>query len=345
VQLGGVLAGLVRRKAARDPVRQNPVTPARRVFALIQPTHHYGDRVRESSIVVDVSAWPASEAEFEGRVPKLWVQDDEGTRWLFKQPSYAPSGLRQGEDWAEWICCRVATALGVPAAEVEAAVRCSEDGIISRNIAPAGWDLLPGSVALSEVVPEYAVDRVKGRPGHSLDNIQRVLVDHLGPPHHKTCGAMGAFAVFAGMLVLDALVANTDRHHRNWGVLRHSLQAERPRIAPAFDHGSALGYGLSDDRRRDLLAGDGVERWAQRGLAREFEHDASSKPVTLVDHAAAALRLISAQARDGWLRRLDAISDDSLRAIVYQAPRLSEVQATFIVRLLAANRRRLLDVS
>ena len=305
---------------------------------------YYGGGVNEPSTVVDIAAWPASDAEFDGRVPKLWVEDPSKTLWLFKQPSYTSSGLRQGEDWAEWISCRVASALGVPAASVEAAVRDSDEGIISRNIAPPGWDLMLGSLALAEVVPAYAVDRLPGRPGHSLSNIQLVLAGHLGP-HHEICGPMDAFAVFAGILVLDALVANTDRHHRNWGVLRHGLQTKPPRLAPAFDHGSALGYGLSDQKRRQLLAGDGVERWAQRGRAREFQHDPNAGAVTLVEHAAAALRMISTADRDGWSQRLDEVSDDALQTIVLEAPRLSEVQATFIVRLLAANRRRLLDVS
>jgi hypothetical protein len=43
---------------------------------------------------------------------------------------------------------------------------------------------------------------------------------------------MSAYDVFCGYLVLDALVANSDRHDHNWAVfLPPTLQDERPALA------------------------------------------------------------------------------------------------------------------
>jgi hypothetical protein len=56
-----------------------------------------------------------------------------------------------------------------------------------------------------------------------------------------------------------------------------------------------------------------------------------------------ALRLAGADVEQRWLDRLSLISDDEVEDIVSAVAGLSESAATFILRLLEANRRRLLD--
>lgn len=79
--------------------------------------------------------------------------------------------------------------------------------------------------------------------------------------------------------MLDALVANLDRHHENWGIVVDPSGLLPTELAPTFDHASSLGdegcadgavigtswHGLlEDDRYRAALLG-----WVaqQRGLA------------------------------------------------------------------------------
>lgn len=147
-------------------------------------------------------------------------------------------------------------------------------------------------------------------------------------------------------LVLDAWVANQDRHDQNWAVLRTTAAPVRLCLAPSFDHASSLGFNELDVRRRRLLdKPGGVVVWAERGRAHRFEHDPSqprSAIPSLVTTAHEALRIAGTRATSHWLDRLAAIRPDQLAAIVGRTPKLSDVAATFILEVLDTNRGRLL---
>ena len=86
---------------------------------------------------------------------------------------------------------------------------------------------------------------------------------------------MSAFDCFAGYLLLDALIANRDRHPRNWAVMPAPPGSDaHDMLAPSFDHASGLGFGLTDRERERWLRGRGVRAWAERGDAKSFEHGA-----------------------------------------------------------------------
>ena len=222
-----------------------------------------------------------------------------------------------------------------------------EAGIVSRNVAPDRWNLLPGYVLLSALIPGYVGGaRLPGRPGHSLANIYHVLANCGPPPDHDKLSAIGAFA---GYLVMDAWVANQDRHDRhdrNWAVLERSDAPGPRRLAASFDHTSSLGFNLVDaDRQRLLGSADGVRRWAEKGRALQFQHDPSAKrqTATLIAMAHRALQLAGDDVERLWLDRLTSMSSVEVADVVSGVAGLSDTTATFIVRLLETNRRRLLD--
>lgn len=101
--------------------------------------------------------------------------------------------------------------------------------------------------------------RAKERLGHNLANIQTVLAPRqaIEMPDSFT-----AFDQFCGYLVMDALVANRDRHEENWGVLRDPDGLVT--LAPSYDHGNSLGFNLLDNRRLLELGRDPeLKRWAR----------------------------------------------------------------------------------
>ncbi len=190
---------------------------------------------------------------------------------------------------------------------------------------------------LSELVEDYA-PRSRDRRGHTLVNVQSVLRD-VRPPRAIGDTPLTAFDVFAGYLVLDALVAGQDRHSDNWSVAfdpdGHS------ELVPSYDHASSLGFNLRDDLRGRLLAdAEGLERWVSRGRATRF---GDGQGVTLVEHAATALSM-SAPALRHWLPRLESFDVPTWRAVGVPHAVLSDVGRMFAVEIVIANRRRLLDV-
>lgn len=289
--------------------------------------------------IIDVSTWYLSGEEWLGDQEKIWIRDspESDVTWLFK-PQRRVKRLRRGDRpesflWSdaqsEFITSRLARLLGLPAAHVELAERNRRFGCISRSVVAAGEQLHSGDVHLVGVdggryVPN-SVDR-RDRTGHTLEAIGLVLEGSRGS---WPCEEMTAPMVFAGYLVLDAWVANGDRHSDNWAIID---DGSSNRLAPSFDHGSALAAGLADD---DLIRRT-PEKYAMGGMASRFE-DGQGTP--LVEYALRALDRWGGP----WLERLAHVDHDRVERIVRSAPRLSERRRTFVLRILAHNQRRLID--
>jgi hypothetical protein len=298
-------------------------------------------------VEVDLDGWSVIRPEAGGRDEnKDWMAETSGAprseHWLWKPRRMTGNGAEPAiNDVAEVVTSRLADRLGIPAAECRYAVRDGVCGAISLNVTPPRHDLHNGDVFLSEVdgylrlSPTVDEDgRTRGLTrldeGYTLDAVEQVLEGLPGP---AGTGDLTAFQVFTGYLVLDALVANTDRHPRNWAVLERRSDGARS-LAPTFDHGTALSAGLTDDNRlrRDPRA------FCHKGLANPF----SPAKQSLVGLAHAA---VLRSGTEVWLDRIEGLDDDTIREVV-QSPesRLSEGSATFVEQILTINRGRLCDV-
>lgn len=291
--------------------------------------------------IVDVSDWLVMSQEPGGAEPKDWIAHPEDSMrseldrvWLFKPVKFGlESRYRRYDDVAELLASSLAEAIELPAAKVELARRHGTDGIISRNITPPGWELHSGDVLLSEC-PGYescSMDsRPKNRAGHNLENISHVLRDCAAS---SPLTSQSAFPTFAGYLVFDAWIANTDRHAINWAVLERDGEQ---RLAPSFDHGTALASGIDEDH---LVRHDPVT-FAGRGRATRFEH---GRHRTLVDLALEAVDLAGPEARQ-WIDRVTGFAPARLDAVLDAAVdtmRLSVDRRTFVGKVLKENQRRL----
>lgn len=303
--------------------------------------------------ICNISEWPIMAPEYGGDDNKEWVGRPDGADssqrsnwWLFKPAKYGDLPGREGQpavsyrrrdDKVEKIVSELAVLIGLPAADVQIAERDNEEGIISRNVAPEGWDLQPGNTYLSEFEDYLNCDverRPRNRLGHNLINIQRLLDAKLGPPR-TNMETWPAFDVFTAYLVFDAWIANTDRHALNWGLLD---RAGEHRLAKSYDHGSALASGSTEVHLQRILQ-RGVEDWCQKAKAHRFEN---GKNRTLLDVALEGLELSAGPARE-VVDRICALDRSSWIGVLERVPAMSEVANTFMDELLAANRKRLCD--
>lgn len=293
---------------------------------------------------VDTADWDlVGIIESRGTKEKEWVQPDgQGDLWLAKWPHRDEQGIK-GEDWAEWVVYRIAVQLGLPVAAVLAGIR--EGGVfgnsvsLSRRVLGQGDSLHLGNELLRNSNPGYADSQKRENPGYTVQTIKTALeAEPILPPRDINgfkCGdSMTAFDVFAGYLVLDAVVGGQDRNHENWAVIQHS-SGER-RLAPTFDHGNALGY-QGDEEWVEKNSGSAIE-FARRGKSRHF----SGQP-GLVDVAGEALSSCSPEAAEHWrlkVAQLDiALIDESIRTIPQD--RMSDIRRKFITDVLTENQRRL----
>jgi hypothetical protein len=294
--------------------------------------------------VLDVSDWTVAVNETVGVEAKYWIEEpDSRTRWLFKSVT-VKDGHVHGEDWAEKVVAELAGLLGMPCARIELADRCGQSGCISADLRPQGHELQHGQLLLEErKAPGYAHGTGRSHPGHTIENIRLVLQDALPPPGFELGFEASAYDVFAGYLMLDAWVANRDRHDNNWAVLRPVVASgDRLQLCGSYDHASSLGFNLTEERLRAEL--QRVMTWCQKGTAWRFDPGPGvTKTPTLVDLAAKALLAASPDAWRYWPERLDQINHDLVLALLDRVPRMSDLARTFAGKVLEVNRRRVLD--
>lgn len=281
-----------------------------------------------------------------GTKPKFWYRDGE-RRMLFKAEERGT-----GEDWAEKIGCELGGLLGLPHVHYDLAeeVGSRTPGVVCESCAPPPRVLFLGNQLLFAIDPAYPLEegrRYKVKE-HTVDAVAEALRILKPPPapwaDSVPEGIASALDVFTGYVMLDAWIANQDRHHENWGML---LTDKVLYLAPTFDHGASLARNLTDEERHDRLTtrdqGRTVKHFARRARSAFYEDLAATRPLTTVQ----AWRTFADRAPAAgaaWLARLEAIGDDKIQSVVEEVPphRMSRVSRDFTTALLVENRRRLL---
>ena len=302
---------------------------------------------------------PGSGIEFAepmGTKFKFWYDDPEFGRTLFKatRPGH-------GEDWAEKAAQELAGLIGVPAARYELAVWHDKLGVVSPRFVAPGETLVHGNELLAGVDAQYAMAASVGDSGRSSPySVERVLetLQWSGArprPNWQLPDEVSTAAdVFAGYLIVDAWIGNTDRHHENWAVVdavHRGVGTTRDRLlAPLFDSASCLGRNEPDENRARRLAtgdrNDTVEAYAIR--ARSAFHGAvdQARRLSPVDafRRAAAVRPGAARA---WLKRLAAATPGDVESLFARFPddRVSALARAFAMRMLHFNPKRLLALA
>ena len=305
---------------------------------------------------LDVSDWRVIRIETVGQSPTTWLQEpsmgsSSDFHWIFKPAAIHSNGTRQGGDWSEKICSELARLLGIPSAFVELAVWNGQEGSISKNVRPNGYDMHSGRLWMN-ADPEVAYTsatstkskRVSGAsPGYTIQNIETSLMGSGPPPTHSPTSQLSAFEVFAGYLLFDAIVANRDRHEDNWAVLEPTIGDEPARISPGYDYAGSLGYQLTDDKKSDLLEpGNRMKlvSWVNRGTAWRFDHGSAEMP-TLVDLARQTFENLSDGAQSHWASKLGSLTSVNLATILDRLPQMSEVSRRFACEVILTNAGRI----
>jgi hypothetical protein len=257
-----------------------------------------------------------------------------------------------GEDWAEKVACELAALLGLPHVRYDLAEELDSQtpGVVCESCAPPPTSLHLGNQFLLAIDPNYPAaegQRYKVR-AHTVDAVVEALRLIQPPPEawmaETPFGIRSALDVFTGYVMLDAWIANQDRHHENWGVL---MIAKQLHLAPTFDHGASLARNVTDEERKDRLTtrdrGRQVGAFVRRARSAFFADVTARRPLTTVE-AWRAFATIAPDAAATWLARLEQIDEGMIRGVVDEVPpaRMSRICRDFTIAVLAENRRRLL---
>jgi hypothetical protein len=297
-----------------------------------------------------------SRVEQMGTKEKFWFNHVDGNWWLFKF-----NRLGHGDDWSEKIACEIAGLLGLPHAHVELATFEESRGVMSRDFTESGkFPLIHGNELLVKLVnPQYPKDQNYKVTEHTVESItlildvpsiKRRMFDDIAVPlateYTDIEGVVSARDLFAGYLILDALIGNTDRHHENWAIIMRenwaSIQSERQFcLAPTFDHASCLGFNLSDDERTDRMTlgrNRSVATFADKATSKLYRAG-TDKPLTPLA-AFDEMTKDRPAARRAWIDRLRKIADTEYWTIIDLVPaqRMSKPARDFAFALLRLNR-------
>lgn len=285
-----------------------------------------------------------------GTKPKFWFRDANSDHCLFKL-NRSEGEDATGEDWSEKVASELCEIFGLPHAHYNFAIWKGQHGVVSQSFVPEGGRLVAGNEVLLRLDNTYPKEKFYKVRQHTL-RLVLTLVRHgaIRPPIGWVVrpGIQSAVDVFVGYLLLDAWIANQDRHHENWGFV---VSPDRVvHLAPTFDHASCLGWNETDETRMQRLATRdsrrAMNRYVERALSAFFSSSSSSKPMTTLEVFKEAARLHPAAAK-AWLDRLRQINQNVIYDIFNQIPagRASAVGKQFAVKMLELNQNRLLSLA
>jgi hypothetical protein len=292
----------------------------------------------DSYVEVDATDWVSLGPEQAGSKPSEWLEDTDGAQWLMKyrtenrHPASLGGGTYyKGDDWAEKIASEIGRLLGIPCAHVELSRRADRLGVLSKSVLRSRERLVLGNEVLGGHFDGYpeSEDRAVGMytVAHVVDALR--AIPSIAPPSDSA--RFAAADTFVEYLVLDAIIGNTDRHHRNWAIVRRD--DGHVRLSPSFDHASSLGFAVSDATRKTHLgAPDGARKFASKA---QTPFAGRPHPATA---AAEGLGIVSGDVLDFWIERGSALHE-AVYALVDRLPtdRMSAAAKEFARAMLQAN--------
>ncbi len=275
------------------------------------------------------------EREQLGTKTKFWVTLEKGKEtqeWLYKIPRE-----NTGEHWAEKVAYEVACLLKLPCAKIELARfqdtfgSCSKS-FINKEKKP---ELIHGNEILAGRVLGYEKDKKYGQRDHTLQNILEAI-----RITGKEAESKRALKHFAGYMILDSLIGNTDRHHENWAFLRWTDEDKQTHhvIAPTFDHASSLGRELLDNDRELKLSENRIEQYIKKGRGAIFLAPDDKKGLNPFELVKVAGNEIP-EAFSHWLERMKDVKAEEFDDILYRVPDsfITEPARKFALKMLKIN--------
>lgn len=223
--------------------------------------------------------------------------------------------------------------------------------MLSQSFVPRGGRLVHGNELLGGMdvgYPRYAVRRVRD---HTLGRIHALLSRQMVglPPGWRNPSVLikTGFDLFIGYLMLDAWIANQDRHHENWGLINLGGVVY---LAPTFDHAASMGQNETDRERESRMttkdSGYHISSYVTKARSAIYESRDSKKAMLNLELFQLAAKKNPAVARL-WLDALGGIHKSSCENLFDRVPdgAITPTAKKFALSLLELNKHRLLELN
>jgi excisionase family DNA binding protein len=315
---------------------------------LILETTQISERENDKDFdILDISDVEPIQDEQMGTKRKFWFET-ENWQFLFKV-----GRDNTGDNWAEKVASELCELIRLPHAEYELAVWRKAKGVVSPTFVPVGAQLRPGNEILARIMHGYEVKKRYKQRKHLLRLVMAIMEDkELKLPIYWSGldGIHSAADVFVGYLMLDAWIANQDRHHENWAHIVVPKGGTRSiHLAPSYDHASSFGSNETDTNRKSRLTtrdkGWSMEKYVKRARSAFYSITDGNRPLSTIDAFQIAASRKPEAARI-WLKQLSGISSSDTLSILERIPEteITDIGIEFTQKLLDLNRERLLKL-
>lgn len=183
-------------------------------------------------------------------------------------------------------------------------------------------------------VGESSLDDEKEGYSYSYDDITRMLEDN-----KKLTNIEETISSFWDIYIVDALLANFDRHGSNWGFIK---KEGKYKLSPVFDNGSCLFPKLIDEYMIEKILNDESE-------INKRVYDFPTSQIKLNDKKSSYYEVISSlqyeECNKALVRMVRKINLEKINSLIDEIQIISPVRKTFYKRIIKERYEKILLAS
>lgn len=248
-------------------------------------------------------------------------------KYMFKMGEYPKKHkleLSHTMHWAsEYIGSKIVKSLDLPVQEVAIGMYNNKLGVLCKDFREAGDEIVPIQCfqnAISEITSNLTLENI-------LTSIK----------YQKFLPFEIVKKRFMELMVVDAFIANPDRHNENWGLLKKADDTYE--LAPIYDNGSSLYPLISDDEMEKLL------------ISKEYKNIATNTPASYISYGNKKINFkdfLSTYKDQNLTEAIENISSkinfNFIEKILEDTP-ISNVRQEFLLEVLKIRKTMILDYS
>lgn len=191
--------------------------------------------------MMDYSNYPDGDRFYSGAERKKSIIINENP-YLVKFQKNSREGLRFNHI-SEFLGSHIFSLLGMEAQETQLGLYHGENVVVIKDFLGEDEVFVPFNG-----VGDSSLEQDKEKYQYSYEDIIRMLKENV-----KLTDVEQTMHQFWDMFIVDALIANFDRHGSNWGFIKKNHQY---RLSPIFDNGSSLFPQLNTDEKITAILHD-----------------------------------------------------------------------------------------
>ncbi len=188
--------------------------------------------------MLDYSAYPDGGRYYSGAEKKRSILIN-GNAYLVKFQKNSREGLRFNHV-SEFLGSHIFSMLGIETQETQLGLYKDENVVVIKDFLGEDEVFVPFNG-----VGDSSLEQDKEKYQYSYEDIIGMLKDNV-----KLTDVKQTVDLFWDMFIVDALIANFDRHGSNWGFIKKD---NKYRLSPIFDNGSSLFPQLNTDAKIEAV--------------------------------------------------------------------------------------------